>query len=382
MKKNILVVQTLLVLPLIHSSNLSSMQQQPKTPLQKKQMREEKKKTYREKAIQQETQKPTDISDAKNNLIAELEASFVTRNKNTDTEQSQSNKLTYAEVATKPAKTLPTATNNQHENINFNEFPFFSEMTQEAAAATTESLPNDLLQSAIIPQEKKGFGILGSISYYIRDSIKNLISYLQNNSFDTSNASHFALLHEAIKKAIANNDFDSLATITALCQSTEEYQSKIRISDDIAEPTFNFCSTRYSEHVVHANKKLETNYQNNILQYNARTAALSEALQNAINSYNQDIKNITNEYDTLVEQETNHLSNLQKQISIIAALNKQNRKDAPRLLAAHTINAPKNQFPKELTQKKLNSVLLITDHMPQIKVPESDLSSNLALNNK
>jgi len=246
--------------------------------------------------------------------------------------------------------------------------------------AKINETPDFLLQSVILPTEEQGLGWAGTFNYYVNDPISNIISYLTTQSFNTFNGSHFKLLNEAIAQAVQEEDFDSLAIITALCRSTEEYKNKIRIPDTIAQPAFEFCSKTYTQEIADSNETMSNNYQNSLSRYNTRTIAFSKALSKMIESYNEDIRQIANLYHSSVQEETTCVTTMQKKMCALSALNASIRNNTKTLITEHTITAQTNNLPETLeqSQQKLNNILAISDAMPTPIV----LSNNLQLTNK
>lgn len=246
--------------------------------------------------------------------------------------------------------------------------------------AKTNEIPDFLLQSVILPTEEKGLGWSETLDCYVMGVVSNIISQLTNKSFDTKNASHFKLLNEAILQAVEEKDFDSLATITALCQSTEEYKKTIRIPDFIAKPAFEFCSSTYTQEITDSNKTINNNYQNALFQYNQRTIAFSKFISETVEKYNQDIQNIATRYDSSVQKETLCIGDMQKNICTLGALNASIRENTKKIIVKDSITTPLNGLPGTLeqSQQQLNRILAVSDAMSTPIV----LSNILQLTNK
>jgi hypothetical protein len=292
----------------------------------------------------------------------------------------------------------PIATNP----VDYSAFPFLEELAAElsidsqiateeqtnvttqadviiVAQTTTEEQPNALSQSVMLPTEEKGLGIRGTISYYCKGVIKNIISYLSTKTFDTDNKTHFGLLNEAVQKAAANNDFDTLATIAALCQSTDDYQAQIRISDEVAKPALNLFTTKYAQEVNSSNDTIRNNHQACLLKYNSRTDAFAQKLAELISAYNEDIKIIASNYDVSTQQEDVHITTMQQEISTFGKINASIRPATVQLLSAHTIEIPKNRITKKIgeSEQQLEFLSKIGSKLPKIK--DRTLTQNLQL---
>lgn len=260
---------------------------------------------------------------------------------------------------------------------------------------TTKNAPVDLLQSVMIPTEEKGLGALGTFCYYMNDPIKNITSYLTTNTFDKKNASHFKLLDEAITEAISRKDFDVLMNIVALCQSTEDYRKSIRIPDKIAEIAFDFCSKTYISEIVDSNKTIKDDHQNSIAKYNAKTAAFSQTINQAIDLYRRDLNNITSQYALSTQKEADDIADMKIKMIQLSALNARFRSKTDinlhnskrdinlhNIMIDHKITTPVNNFTHalDLSEKQL-SLLSATNFMPRAEDAGTTLSNNLQLTN-
>ncbi len=310
------------------------------------------------------------------------------------------------EVAQEPTIEFQPAATEYHpittNPVDYNAFPFLNELAAElsvdsqidtekqtnvspqadvsaVAQTTTEEQPNALSQSAMLPTKEKGLGFFGTISYYCKDVITNIISYLSTKTFDTDNKTHFALLNEAVQKAAANNDFDTLVTIAALCQSTDNYQANIRISDEVAQPALDLFTTKYAQEVKSSNDTIRNNHQTNLLQYNKRTDAFAQKLAELIIAYNEDIKIIASNCDASAQQEVVHITTIQQAICTLGKLNAVIRPATEKLPSAHTITIPKNRINKKIgeSEHQLKFLSEIGSKLPKIK--DRTLTQNLQL---
>jgi hypothetical protein len=388
MKKNISLTYSLLLLPLIASSSLLSMEHNDEVSYDGFAF-------FSEESAEEVAQEPTQeiiydgfafFAEPTKEVAQEITIEFQPAVKEyhqitTNSEESAEEVAQEITVESAVKEYHPIATNP----VDYSAFPFLEELAAELSVdsqITTEEQPNVMLQSVMLPTEEKGLGILGTISYYCKDVVTNIISYLATNTFDTNNKTHFALLHEAVQKAAANNDFDTLATIAALCQSTDDYQAKIRISDEVAQPALNVFTTKYAQEVDLSNGTIRNHHQTNLLQYNARTDAFAQKLAELVSAYNQEIKNIASHYDVSTQQEVVRITTMQQQINTFGKLNASIRPTTAQLLSAHTTEIPKNRITKKIgeSEKQLEFLSKIGSNLPKIK--DRTLSENLQLNTK
>lgn len=357
MNKNMLIVQSLLLLPLITPSLSLGM-----------------KKKHHKKSYKDITTK---------NISPNLRPSLkTTPNDNPNDNLADNNP--YKELINsvnfpslvKANKQITNSPENSQENLETpNEFFISAEASLNHDISPENIQPTNtidtLTQTIVVNKEEKGFGIFGSLSYYLGDSIKNIISYLQTQTFDITNGSHFNLLNEAIKKSIENKDFDSLVLIATLCQSTDEYKNNIRISNEIAATAFEFCDTKYKDTINNANNNLQTNYQNSVVQYNNKTIAFAQTINELVKTYQQDIHDISKEYSTLVEKEDLHVVNMNNQLTTVSALNSVVREKIKNISNGAFLTFPNNEIiDNKNKSQELFELLNKTSNLPKIEFKE------------
>ncbi len=411
MKKNILVIQSLLLLPLITPSLSSSMEkpsvmqkQQMKrlTPRQRKNKKQNQQhQTQGKLAYNQVAQKALGGEEKKNylqakeqqakqagsNLIKELEASFSDARKQkmslmSTTKTTISPNLPSITTQSTNIITYKAKTDNASEDIDYDiigddSVELSSELllVEYKADSTNGNIESSLLPSVILPTEKKGIGLLGSISYYTRDAIANILSHLVKDTFEVNNASYFELLNEAVQIAVERNAFNSLTTIAALCQGKEQYRDQVRISDDAAQKSFNLFETCYTQE----NKKLEEEQKNSILQYNQRTIAFAKFLSEAIDNYNQDIINIASHYSTQKQETIKDIELRKNQIKQFSALNASIREKTAQLIQKPNFINLENKCAEKIieTQVSLDLLLKLTSDLPIITEVDHKLNTGI-----
>ena len=418
MKKNILVVQSLLLLPLVTSSlsfamdkpsamqkKQAKVQNQRKKPLptprekaEKRQNAQAQKLNYKDVVINTMSdkekknylqRKEEETKQNSHNLMEELKVSIAFREKTDQIDKM----LASMKITTPPTSISSSETNisNELDNIDYKEFPFFesSSCSTSSSSATTSTESSSISQSSelketssiiqasvMLPTEEKSLGLQGNFTYYTQNTVSGIISLLIKKNFDIQNASYFNWLNEAIQNAVENGHYGSLITIAAICQNNEEYKNSIRISDDSAEKSFNLFEVHHKAEVNNLNKILEEKQKNSILEYNNKTIAFAKFISEATDRYNKDIQNITDNYNAEIEKANKQIALTKSQISTFSALNKSTRKKIINLVDGSTITIPKNKCmsKKEKRENSLAQLLDISNSLPTIKEPQTKLA--------
>jgi len=366
MKKNILIVQSLLVLPLITSSVALSME----TAQSKQTM-----------SSQEIENLQPEIREKHSSVFAELRNRF-------ESKPMYIQSIPRWEYAScKPiAIEMPTEIVMPIIYLTSPEIKTLSIPLPETTIVPTNTpeMSNELLQSVMLPTETKELTFFEKLAYHASTAnqlLNRMIYYLESDQFDVTNLKHFEWLYEAIETATAYNDHKSLTTIATLCH--DKYATTIRIPERIAQPAAEVLKTYYSTELSFANQALQIKRQEQMKQWNINTAACVKAINDIVNGYNQSVKEITNNFDTSVTQETERIKNLRREISTFSSLNREIRKNTAELLTSNQINAPKNIFARTMgeSQKRLDSMAKTVNEVPTINdfKPKSD---KLALQNK
>jgi len=356
MKKNILVVQRLLVLPLIISSPLLAMERKETPQTQQSvshdQLFEELQNLERFKQQKQLHNSSSDISNENNPTIT------------APTNTAEPSPLMQSEIEI-ITLTLPNR--------------------MSAKQNLTKDQPNPLLQSVMLPTQEKELGFLEKLAYHTSTAHQHrqkMISYLQNDQFDVTNLTHFKWLEEAIATATAHDDIDSLATIAMICH--KKYPDTIRImSEDIAQRAFEKLEGHYTEKLSKAELVLQLKHQDKMKQWNITVAACRKSIHAAIEMYNQNVKELYDNYDQSVAEETNHVNNVSEQIKALSSLNRNIRPSTTVLLTNNPLQTPKDIFATTMkeaekrlifAQKEINEMPTIMETKPR--------PQQLALTNK
>ena len=250
---------------------------------------------------------------------------------------------------------------------------------------TTTEQSNALLQSVVLPTEKKGLSFFKSFSYNTSTAnqvLKSVIYELETNTFDTNNLTSFEILEEAITTATNNKDAKSLITIATLCE--EKYPKTVRISDNVAEQASQVITAHYMTELNVKNEELNNKAQERRQQWNTSTLACVKTINDAISTYNQNVQNIADNYNKSVEQKSEDTEHLRTQIKTFGLLNREIRRDITGLLINNKIKQPKNILAKTMGQStnELNSIVTALNRIPKILEFEPKAANILAIENK
>lgn len=383
MKKNTLIVQSLLLLPLLTAAPLLGMEykEKPISPRKSKSQKRQAKQNQNN-TIKKE---PISYENLNRQLMSELTSSTIFQSQRAQNSSDSTPTNEYHPIVTETVKTV----------VDYSSFPFITELIEELNAdpyvAPTNTLiqsehesinvtlpecmqsiivNQNLLQSVMLPTEEKGLTFLEKVSYYTSTKsqvVQSIIKQLENKTFDASNLTSFNIFTEAITTAANNNDVNSLATIADLC--SKNYPRAIRIFDDVvAQQASGFLTTHYMTELTRANETMKSRRQEHLKEWTVETAACVTAMTDIITKYNQSVKNISDNYHSSIEQEETRIKTLRTQVSTFGLLNKPIRNNIDTLLAHNKLELPTNKFDytMQASESKLNSLAKIAKDMPQI----------------
>ncbi len=383
MKKNTLIVQSLLLLPLLTAAPLLGMEykEKPISPRKSKSQKRQAKQNQNN-TIKKE---PISYENLNRQLMSELTSSTIFQSQRAQNSSDSTPTNEYHPIVTETVKTV----------VDYSSFPFITELIEELNAdpyvAPTNTLiqsehesinvtlpecmqsiivNQNLLQSVMLPTEEKGLTFLEKVSYYTSTKsqvVQSIIKQLENKTFDASNLTSFNIFTEAITTAANNNDVNSLATIADLC--SKNYPQTIRIFDDVvAQQASGFLTTHYMTELTRANETMKSRRQEHLKEWTVETAACVTAMTDIITKYNQSVKNISDNYHSSIEQEETRIKTLRTQVSTFGLLNKPIRNNIDTLLAHNKLELPTNKFDytMQASESKLNSLAKIAKDMPQI----------------
>ena len=435
MKKNILLVQSLLVLPLLSSYTLLSMdykaaaerglvERQSSSDAIQKSKKQQKRAARKEKARQQraaltasaETLKDmgsssessktdSDIAQpfAENIATEQLEA-IIQAEQDTMTSQARDNLAAAADqilqlnnreeikdlVRKTPAlQTLLELSASVKTDIATTETQTVTavepiqtstpEALQQEAVVTNDAML-DLGKSVLLPTQEKGLGWNWFRSPFSSHRTQ-VISILKNKTFEIDNKSYFDLLNNAVQEAIDQKDVESLLTIADLCQQ-DEYKKTIRIDDEKAQAASAFLSQTYTQHIDLANTEIQKAEERNTWAYNTATLALITGLEKEICKYRDNVNRFGESYNTTVLEKQKTATDLKERLKIFAQLNSGMKKGLTDLVWVKTIDTPEeNPILKQLDKSewRLQSVLR-TGKIPTIETEQK--SAILQIDNK
>jgi hypothetical protein len=359
MKKNILVVPSLLALSLVATAPLLGMENyieykekptfQGKNRKQRRQeakYQQKKDRQFQRKQITEEEQQQQ-ITQSKNRLQSAMQ-------------ELQNSRLFLQQKTNNSFEVIENPLYNQNAQIPSNLVQSETEVINlTLPEGATNDTHMDLNQSVVLPTTTRELSWLEKISYHTSTAnqiLKQVISNLELGQFDTTDRRSFDLLEEAILTATKNNDIESLAKISSLCQ--QKYSTTIRISNQTAQPASEVLKNHYSTELTITNDKLQSKHEEKIKQWNMATATCMTSIINAINIYKQNIGVIYGDYDASLEQETKRIIDLRRDVSTFSCLNRDIRPGTAELLKNNQLTTPKiiHATTMSISEKKFNSI--------------------------
>jgi hypothetical protein len=387
MKKNILLVQSLVLLPLFAATPLFSMVHVNYKEKQTSQGKNRKERRQEERAHkkgfaspQQQQQKKFAYTTKEQQPVTE---ETIQQKKQEHIATFQNPLLQDLQKSTLFMHQSQLNNNITHENhVNVIENPLYNPETQTATSNLVESevetinLPapehrthnntnndqiNPLLTSVILPTAEKELSWSEKFNYYTSTSnqiLQQILSDLETGAFDVRYKTSFDLLEEAITTATKNNDVQALAKIAALCQ--QKYEIWIRISDKVAQPASELLRSHYSKELALANNTLEQKLEKRTKEWNLETVACMTSIISTIATYQENMKKMHENYNTSLEQENKRITDLRRDVSTFSCLNKTIRPATADLLTNNQLKTPKNDVHScimSVSEKKLNDVM-------------------------
>ncbi|HLC07201.1 MAG TPA: hypothetical protein VJJ26_03360 [Candidatus Babeliales bacterium] len=426
MKKNILLVQSLLILPLISSSILLSMgkptvlgtenkltyREKLETPINrsKSSIKREKKRQKQQQALKSSaeiraepkvTAEPTAITQTvqitpievvMNSDIDQEILQFLITEQETQIAEELTKELSdvirkLEQLAGKEdlikildalpvlqtkekvteAQTAPVATETVYTTTPANE-------AIETEAVVADDVIAMLAQSVMLPQETKDLGYLESAKIGFAKATGRLryliISALVNESFDVKNALLFDLLNDAVTEATAKNDFDSLEKLVTLSE-TGKYKGLIRISDATARAAFESCCTHHKTQIDTANLIVQKTNDSNAVAFNTQTEFFKTQVVLAMDMYQREVQKIAVNGDKFIDQQNETLKKQRALIATLGCLNQSIRKEASTFLTQNSVTVPKNivTATQEPSDQRIKSILN-RSNIPTIAIAE------------
>jgi hypothetical protein len=241
----------------------------------------------------------------------------------------------------------------------------------EQEAVVINDALGQLAQSVMLPTEEKGFGLFNRIISPFSSNRAQVISHLKNKTFETDNKSFFDLLNNAIQEAIDYKDSDSLFLISDLCEQ-DEYKNTIRIADDKAQAASDFMSSIYTQQIDISTTNIQESEKRNIWAYDKATLAYINALEDATSKYKANVTRLGQSYATTVKTELEKATDLKERLKKIAQLNASIRHHVSDLTWVNTVHVPATNPILEHHDKlqwRLDSVLR-TSKIPTIKTDD------------
>ncbi len=406
MKKNILLVHSFLVLPLLASSFIFSSEKrnddfpillQPSLKNSGSQQRKNRKERRREQpsapqiveqfietktpaikhveaiapivlAASEEQVTPQETVKTKNTskyLITELSTEEQTQAKH-DLEKAKSNSKNLVGFFS-VIKTLSDQKSAQENGLRHVEIKTTTHETPAPAKVIQITLSEDLEKSVMSPSESKGFGFADIIFNTIRSYRTTIIKLLGNETFEPTNADHKKYFNLALEECATHKDTQSLTQILHLCKEKEKYNN-LQSSLNHVAPAFNFFADDFATAITASNRALVTYNQECTMQINRASAELHEKLTGLLNDHREKVTAIAKMYNDRVDNEQENYSNKKALLASISALNAKVKSYEHELLFEYTLQIPTNAVAaiENDTHMKVRR-LLTNKNMPQAK---------------
>lgn len=356
MKKNILIIPSLLILPLITPSHIVGMERTIPNP------------TFSIEELQQ-------VALARKNRLNKVEEVLEAWGKQGATNTNNSNNNTnFPLVITETTILKPLAKQKftpEISSVTIDYIPFQEIITpvpQNSPATTRHTANPSLFESCILPTEQKDLDVWDMVDYQTSspdEVVEIIIELLDTNTFDPSR--HFTILENAIQIALSNYDMASFETIIEL------YHTKFPqagVSDNLAAYALDSYSPHYATTIDFRNKELQ---DGNGLTYakNWRIAQIAcmKKIYQALNQFDQ-------------ETGIAAVANQEKTLKTLLKLNKSIRPEGKKILANNMIHQPQTicspimaQTADAFASIKSNLDLLTT-------TPQPKQNNNLAIDQK
>lgn len=422
MKKNILLVQSLLILPLISSSFIFSMdpektektyatavkgtplgQQNQQNPLKQSGTTKKRKKKSSKQQPQATAATITDNAKIKDDAIAPIEKQeTLTIQQNVDQQPlavtlddehgvkaeeeiaAQQNKEYFsdedainAKQDLELAKSLISETDylellSAIRSLGTN--PVVKAEVQEEPVALVDTstikitVSEDLENSILFPSAYKALALSYQIRYALSTNRTLVLDLLQKDTFESNNAAHTEIFNKALEECATNKDIDSLANILNLCQTKEKYKQLQSAINHVA-PAFNFLCDKYQAQITESNTILKDCNQQNAIQINKEAAHLKEEIIRLLDQHRKTTTEIANRLEAKVKEEQQKTKELQLLIANVSALNAKIKPHENNLLFAFPLDVPKNSVKEieESTHIYVRRWLSNTNNIPQAK---------------
>lgn len=339
MKKNILITYSLLVLPLITSSALLSMEWG----------------TNIDFGSDQEQ-----IPNSQNHFLNELRESRIFKDK---------------------AKLNTSTVKDDSESLDMDIPPLFEFETiklplpdcMAAKPNITKEQPSTLSNQTIIVEKVKREPTFGEkLTYYTstHHQLKNnILSLIEKGEFKVGDEVHETWLAVAIKNAINKENIDFLIDFAALCHKNENYRNSLRISEELSQQAFEKLQPYYTTQLSIAEEALQKKQQEKVNQWNTIVSTCKNKTNDAFNVFNQEVKELHDNYDQSVKQETEQIDGLREKMKTFSFLNKAIKPTTTKLLDNNQIQTPRDLFVATMkdAQGRLNFAQQELTNMPTIK---------------
>lgn len=243
----------------------------------------------------------------------------------------------------------------------------------------------DLSQSFIMPTATRELVWAEWFSYHTSTAyqqLEDIITKLENNTFDTKHTNDFTQLETAIATASTKKDITSLNRIITACDNS---QQRIKISQESAQQAATLLGLHYSTEVTMVNSTLEQQLQEKTKQGNLATIACLATITNATTEYLKQMQIMKQSYKTSLQEQEKHVEDLQKNLIALIKLNKTIAPTINELSINNQLKTPKNEVFSAIlsaAEKKITDVQTSVNGIASIESFQAKPQYSTNLTNK
>lgn len=382
MKKNILLVQTFLILPLMSSSLIFSMDQtyaavtQRGTQLPQQQLRHSstKKRNNKKKSQTRPQQQPQALVTSENSEIAPAQQiaqkNYFSDEDKTNAERDLEIAKNYVNDSSGLYDLLLTIQSLSNEN-GLSPVSITTSLPGNKTSVDMNGIKievsEDLADSILSPSERTELGISQRIWNAWKSNRAIAIELLTNKTFETNNATHTEYFNKALEECAQQKDIASLKAIMDACQA-KEYKHGMQSAINHVAPVFNYLCDEYQAQINTSNTALIAFNQQCAEQMNEESARLKENLKELLNQHRDSVSAMAKAFETKTNEETAKINQLKNLVGSVSALNRKTVSNQNHLFFALPLVVPTNSVGKIEDKTHQNVRHLLThSSMPQAK---------------
>ena len=383
MKKNILLVQSFLLVPLISSSFSFSMEQNPTstyatvvqkgTQLPQPPLKQSGSKKRKKKKLPIQKQ---ELAQATSEEI-EIAPTQPIASKDYFSDEDKLNAKKDLKIATNNINTMPgiydllTAIQAVGGTSALNPVSIISSVEQPQTPVKIENLKiqvvDDLADSILSPSERSELAISQRIWNSWRSNRTIALELLTTKTFEAHNAVHTEYFNKALEECAQHKDLLSLKAIMDACQA-EEYKMNMQSAINHVAPVFNYLCDEYQAQIDASNKALIDYNQQCAMQMNEEAARLKANMVQLLNQHRNSVSGMAKAFEAKTKEESAKVEGLKTLVHEVCALNRKVALRENELIFALPLVVPTNSVGKieEATHKNIRH-LLTNSNMPQAK---------------